>query len=195
MVFHSFLFFLIFVASTISPDQFYEILSLINELLPLLPKEVTMFLSASRPMGTLNSLGFGIKPFGRAVRKPIPAKKEETKEEEESEEEEEEEEAPEETEQVPKPKEEKKSISKPEKQDPRAQLLQDNPGLLINFGERLLLPLLQVFNSSVNYSVRHKCLLVITKIMYFSSADMLRELLRVLVLSIYFLTSVEYHSF
>ncbi|GMJ00653.1 KAKTUS, UBIQUITIN-PROTEIN LIGASE 3 [Hibiscus trionum] len=62
---------------------------------------------------------------------------------------------------------------------PRQKLLNDQPELLQQFGVDLLPVLIQIYGSSVNSSVRHKCLLVIGKLMYFSSAEMIQNLLSV----------------
>ncbi|XP_043712874.1 E3 ubiquitin-protein ligase UPL3-like [Telopea speciosissima] len=62
---------------------------------------------------------------------------------------------------------------------PREKLLQDQPELLQQFGMDLLPVLIQIYGSSVNGTVRHKCLSVIGKLMYFSTADMIQSLLSV----------------
>ncbi|MFS7930047.1 putative HECT domain, armadillo-like helical, HECT, E3 ligase catalytic domain-containing protein [Helianthus anomalus] len=59
----------------------------------------------------------------------------------------------------------------------REKLLNDQPELLQQFGMDLLPVLIQIYGSSVNAPVRHKCLSVIGKLMYFSSADMIQSLL------------------
>nr|CAD1844208.1 unnamed protein product [Ananas comosus var. bracteatus] len=59
----------------------------------------------------------------------------------------------------------------------REKLLHDQPELLQQFGMDLLPILIQVYGSSINGPVRHKCLSVIGKLMYFSSADMIQSLL------------------
>ncbi|XP_022725559.1 E3 ubiquitin-protein ligase UPL3-like isoform X2 [Durio zibethinus] len=59
----------------------------------------------------------------------------------------------------------------------REKLLNDQPELLQQFGKDLLPVLIQIYGSSVNSPVRHKCLSVIGKLMYFSSADMIQNLL------------------
>ncbi|KAK1370334.1 HECT-type E3 ubiquitin transferase [Heracleum sosnowskyi] len=59
----------------------------------------------------------------------------------------------------------------------REKLLNEQPELLHQFGMDLLPVLIQIYGSSVNGSVRHKCLSVIGKLMYFSSADMIQSLL------------------
>ncbi|XXG75022.1 hypothetical protein AAC387_Pa07g3615 [Persea americana] len=59
----------------------------------------------------------------------------------------------------------------------REKLLQDQPELLQQFGVDLLPVLIQIYGSSVNGPVRHKCLSVIGKLMYFSTADMIQSLL------------------
>ncbi|KAK3028482.1 hypothetical protein RJ639_040051 [Escallonia herrerae] len=61
----------------------------------------------------------------------------------------------------------------------REKLLNDQPELLQQFGMDLLPVLIQIYGSSVNGPVRHKCLSVIGKLMYFSSADMIQALLSV----------------
>ncbi|KAG8503728.1 hypothetical protein CXB51_001710 [Gossypium anomalum] len=61
----------------------------------------------------------------------------------------------------------------------REKLLNDQPELLQQFGVDLLPVLIQIYGSSVNGPVRHKCLSVIGKLMYFSSAEMIQNLLSV----------------
>ncbi|PQQ14409.1 E3 ubiquitin-protein ligase UPL3 [Prunus yedoensis var. nudiflora] len=61
----------------------------------------------------------------------------------------------------------------------REKLLNEQPGLLQQFGMDLLPVLIQIYGSSVNGPVRHKCLSVIGKLMYFSSAEMIQSLLSV----------------
>ncbi|KAJ9560615.1 hypothetical protein OSB04_005775 [Centaurea solstitialis] len=61
----------------------------------------------------------------------------------------------------------------------REKMLTDQPELLQQFGMDLLPVLIQIYGSSVNAPVRHKCLSVIGKLMYFSTADMIQSLLGV----------------
>ncbi|XP_010265985.1 PREDICTED: E3 ubiquitin-protein ligase UPL3-like [Nelumbo nucifera] len=61
----------------------------------------------------------------------------------------------------------------------REKLLRDQPELLQQFGMDLLPVLIQIYGSSVNGPVRHKCLSVIGKLMYFSTADMIQSFLSV----------------
>ncbi|XP_057436689.1 E3 ubiquitin-protein ligase UPL3-like [Lotus japonicus] len=61
----------------------------------------------------------------------------------------------------------------------REKLLNDQPELLQQFGMDLLPVLMQIHGSSVNGPVRHKCLSVIGKLMYFSTAEMIQSLLSV----------------
>ncbi|CAJ1972976.1 unnamed protein product, partial [Sphenostylis stenocarpa] len=61
----------------------------------------------------------------------------------------------------------------------REKLLSDQPELLQQFGMDLLPVLIQIYGASVNGPVRHKCLSVIGKLMYFSTADMIQSLLSV----------------
>lgn len=67
----------------------------------------------------------------------------------------------------------------------REKLLTDQPELLQQFGMDLLPVLIQIYGSSVNAPVRHKCLSVIGKLMYFSTADMIQSLLGVTNISRY----------
>ncbi|KAL6497911.1 E3 ubiquitin-protein ligase upl3 [Orobanche hederae] len=61
----------------------------------------------------------------------------------------------------------------------REKLLSDQPDLLQQFGVDLLPVLVQIYGSSVNGPVRHKCLSAIGKLMYFSSSEMIQSLLSV----------------
>ncbi|KAI3447941.1 hypothetical protein Pfo_004606 [Paulownia fortunei] len=61
----------------------------------------------------------------------------------------------------------------------REKLLNDQPELLQQFGMDLLPVLVQIYGSSVNGPVRHKCLSVIGKLMYFSSSEMIQSLINV----------------
>ncbi|KAH9622556.1 hypothetical protein KSS87_020079 [Heliosperma pusillum] len=58
----------------------------------------------------------------------------------------------------------------------REKLLSDQPEFLLQFGMDLLPVLIQIYGSSVNGPVRHKCLSVIGKVMYFSNTDMISSL-------------------
>ncbi|KAK4405347.1 E3 ubiquitin-protein ligase UPL3 [Sesamum angolense] len=57
------------------------------------------------------------------------------------------------------------------------KLLNDQPELLQQFGMDLLPVMIQIYGSSVNGPVRHKCLSVIGKLMYFSPAEMIQSLI------------------
>ncbi|KAK4477229.1 hypothetical protein RD792_016443 [Penstemon davidsonii] len=59
------------------------------------------------------------------------------------------------------------------------KLLNDQPELLQQFGMDLLPVLIQIYGSSVNGPVRHKCLSVIGKLMYFSTVEMIQSLMNV----------------
>ncbi|CAN6227486.1 unnamed protein product [Urochloa humidicola] len=59
----------------------------------------------------------------------------------------------------------------------REKLLRDQPELLQQFGMDLLPIMIQVYGSSVSGPVRHKCLSVIGKLMYYGSAEMIQSLL------------------
>uniref|UniRef100_A0A0C9RYJ0 HECT-type E3 ubiquitin transferase n=1 Tax=Wollemia nobilis TaxID=56998 RepID=A0A0C9RYJ0_9CONI len=121
------------------PDQTYEIMTLVNELLPPLP-EGTIRLPASYSMDSKY-------PTKKQIPGNNAGKSGDT------------------TETVA-------EISTREK------LLHDQPELLVRFGIDLLPVLVQVYGSSVRSTVRHKCIAVISKLVYFSTADMLMSLLR-----------------
>ncbi|CAN6481260.1 unnamed protein product [Victoria cruziana] len=61
----------------------------------------------------------------------------------------------------------------------RERLFHEQPELLQQFGMDLLPVLVQVYGSSVNSPIRHKCLSVISKLMYFSTSSMIQSLLTV----------------
>ncbi|KFK30462.1 hypothetical protein AALP_AA7G264200 [Arabis alpina] len=63
------------------------------------------------------------------------------------------------------------------KVSPREKLLGDQPELLQQFGLDLLPVLVQIYGSSVNGTIRHKCLSVIGKLMYFSTSEMIQSLI------------------
>lgn len=122
------------------PEQMYEIVSLINELLPPLPQG-TIFPSASYGIQSKSSLGKHSLGSSTA-------------------------------------KQDDMSGTVPEI-SAREMLFRDQPELLAQFGMDLFPVLVQVYGSSVNAPVRHKCLSVISKLMYFSTPDMLQSLLQV----------------
>ncbi|KAL0365666.1 UNVERIFIED_CONTAM: E3 ubiquitin-protein ligase UPL3 [Sesamum angustifolium] len=57
--------------------------------------------------------------------------------------------------------------------------MNDQPALLLQFGMDLLPVLVQIYGSSVNGPIRHKCLSVIGKFMYFSTSEMIQSLINV----------------
>ncbi|KAL6629350.1 hypothetical protein ACP70R_029115 [Stipagrostis hirtigluma subsp. patula] len=59
----------------------------------------------------------------------------------------------------------------------RERLLCEHPELLQQFGMDLLPTMTQVYGSSVNAPIRHKCLSIIGKLMYYSSAETIQSLL------------------
>ncbi|KAK4437635.1 E3 ubiquitin-protein ligase UPL3 [Sesamum alatum] len=59
------------------------------------------------------------------------------------------------------------------------KLMNDQPALLLQFGMDLLPVLVQIYGSSVNGPIRHKCLSVIGKLMYFSTSEMIQSLINV----------------
>ncbi|WVZ84708.1 hypothetical protein U9M48_031703 [Paspalum notatum var. saurae] len=59
----------------------------------------------------------------------------------------------------------------------REKLLCDQPELLQQFGMDLLPTMTQVYGSSVSGPIRYKCLSVVGKLMYYSSAEMIQSLL------------------
>ncbi|KAL0383939.1 UNVERIFIED_CONTAM: E3 ubiquitin-protein ligase UPL3 [Sesamum radiatum] len=61
----------------------------------------------------------------------------------------------------------------------REKLMNDQPALLLQFGMDLLPVLVQIYGSSVNGPIRHKCLSIIGKLMYFSTSEMIQSLINV----------------
>lgn len=61
----------------------------------------------------------------------------------------------------------------------RERILNDQPELLQQFEMNLLPVLRKMYGSSVNGPVRNKCISVIVKLMYFSTAETIQSLLRV----------------
>ncbi|XP_073148393.1 E3 ubiquitin-protein ligase UPL3 [Henckelia pumila] len=61
----------------------------------------------------------------------------------------------------------------------REKLLNEQPELLQQFGMDLLPVVIQIYGSSVNAPVRHQCLSVIGKLMFFSTAEMIQSLINV----------------
>ncbi|XP_062217886.1 E3 ubiquitin-protein ligase UPL3-like [Phragmites australis] len=59
----------------------------------------------------------------------------------------------------------------------RERLLREHPELLQQFGMDLLPTMTQVYGSSINAPIRHKCLSIIGKLMYYSSAETIQSLL------------------
>eukprot|EP00250_Pteridium_aquilinum_P022187 c25318_g3_i1 orf=376-6123(+) len=117
-----------------SPDQLYEIVTLVNELLPPMPQLVV----------PLN---------GATMSRNSSRKGTSTKADEEV------------------------HVSSREK------LLQDHPELLAQFETDLFPVLIQVYGSSVNPPIRHKCLAAMSKLIHFSTAEMLRSLFKELNIS------------
>eukprot|EP00252_Welwitschia_mirabilis_P013075 TRINITY_DN288_c0_g1_i1.p1 TRINITY_DN288_c0_g1~~TRINITY_DN288_c0_g1_i1.p1 ORF type:complete len:1842 (-),score=375.52 TRINITY_DN288_c0_g1_i1:355-5880(-) len=126
-------------ALTRPPEQMYEIVSLVNELLPPLPQGTI----SSPAMYTVHAKGIGKLTVGGSEAKQEDANG---------------------------------TVSDA---SAREKLFTDQPELLAQFGTDLLPVLVQVYGSSVNAPVRHKCLLAISKLMYFSTPDMLKSLLQV----------------
>ncbi|XP_042493739.1 E3 ubiquitin-protein ligase UPL3-like [Macadamia integrifolia] len=127
-------------ALTRPPDQIFEIVNLVDELLPPLPQGTISLPTCS---------SFLVKgSLGKKSPTSSSGKQEDT------------------------------NGTVPEV-SPREKLLQDQPELLQQFGMDLLPILIQIYGSSVNGPVRHKCLSVIGKLMFFSTADMIQSLLSV----------------
>uniref|UniRef100_A0A0D6QT53 HECT-type E3 ubiquitin transferase n=1 Tax=Araucaria cunninghamii TaxID=56994 RepID=A0A0D6QT53_ARACU len=130
------------VSSTLNrpPEQMYEIVSLVNELLPpLLQGTISLPVSYS----IKSKVSLGKQSLGSNT-----------------------------------VKQEDVNGNMPEI-SAREKLFCDQPELLAQFGIDLFPVLVQVYGSSVNAPVRHKCLSAISKLMYFSTSDMLQSLLRV----------------
>ncbi|KAK0138707.1 E3 ubiquitin-protein ligase TRIP12 [Merluccius polli] len=64
------------------------------------------------------------------------------------------------------------------REDARAQLMKDDPELAKCFIKTLFGVLYEVYSSSAGPAVRHKCLRAILRIIYFADADLLKDVLR-----------------
>ncbi|KAL3701580.1 hypothetical protein R1sor_019602 [Riccia sorocarpa] len=126
------------------PEQLYEIVTLVNELLPPMPDTVVGGASAS------SSNGVSMTRASRKYSTVINTTKAE----------------------VEQRGQESTDVGVREK------LLHDRPELLVQFGVDLFPVLVQVYGSSVNPPVRHKCLAAINKLLHFSTPEMLRSLLK-----------------
>ncbi|XP_070537941.1 E3 ubiquitin-protein ligase TRIP12-like isoform X2 [Ptychodera flava] len=65
-----------------------------------------------------------------------------------------------------------------EKEDARAMLLKDDVDLASSFIKTLFAVLYEVYSSSAGPAVRHKCLRAILRMIYFSSPDLLKKVLK-----------------
>lgn len=64
------------------------------------------------------------------------------------------------------------------REDARAQLMKEDPELAKCFIKTLFGVLYEVYSSSAGPAVRHKCLRAILRIIYFSDAELLKDVLR-----------------
>ncbi|BBM99900.1 E3 ubiquitin-protein ligase TRIP12 [Marchantia polymorpha subsp. ruderalis] len=126
------------------PEQLYEIVTLVNELLPPMPDAL------AGATGALSSNGVAGGRVSRKYSTVINAAKAELEQR----------------------GHESADVGIREK------LLHDQPELLVQFGVDLFPVLVQVYGSSVNPPVRHKCLAAINKLLHFSTPEMLRSLLK-----------------
>eukprot|EP00735_Rhodelphis_limneticus_P000374 TRINITY_DN1060_c0_g1::TRINITY_DN1060_c0_g1_i1::g.30034::m.30034 TRINITY_DN1060_c0_g1::TRINITY_DN1060_c0_g1_i1::g.30034 ORF type:complete len:1894 (+),score=487.47,sp/Q6WWW4/UPL3_ARATH/36.71/3e-119,sp/Q6WWW4/UPL3_ARATH/32.33/2e-102,HECT/PF00632.20/1.8e-75,HEAT_2/PF13646.1/4.1e+02,HEAT_2/PF13646.1/0.12,HEAT_2/PF13646.1/6.4,HEAT_2/PF13646.1/1.9e+03,Neurochondrin/PF05536.6/1.9e+03,Neurochondrin/PF05536.6/4.9e-06,Arm/PF00514.18/1.2e+02,Arm/PF00514.18/22,Arm/PF00514.18/1.1e+03,Arm/PF00514.18/8.5e+02, len=70
--------------------------------------------------------------------------------------------------------------------DEKKKLFEDNPNLVRKFDEDLFQVLVDVFNTTVNSSVRHSILIALAKMIHFSPADILKDVLRSIRMSSFF---------
>ncbi|KAL2649350.1 hypothetical protein R1flu_017478 [Riccia fluitans] len=125
------------------PEQLYEIVTLVNELLPPMPDTIIGAAGAS------TSNGVSVTRTSRKYSSVINTTKAEVEQ----------------------------RSQEPADVGVREKLLHDQPELLVQFGVDLFPVLVQVYGSSVNPPVRHKCLAAINKLLHFSTPEMLRSLL------------------
>eukprot|EP01113_Clastostelium_recurvatum_P006997 TRINITY_DN1321_c0_g1_i2.p1 TRINITY_DN1321_c0_g1~~TRINITY_DN1321_c0_g1_i2.p1 ORF type:complete len:1980 (+),score=516.89 TRINITY_DN1321_c0_g1_i2:142-6081(+) len=128
-----------------SAQQYYEILNLINDLLPPLPAEIAMVTNGGITGRILMRERDRERERGRKMRKDG---------------------------------EEGKVDSTEPEIDPRERAFVQQPALLAHLGQSLFVVLTDMFTATVNPAVRHKCLSAITKILHFSTAEMLTDLLK-----------------
>eukprot|EP01119_Soliformovum_irregulare_P017715 TRINITY_DN5305_c3_g1_i1.p1 TRINITY_DN5305_c3_g1~~TRINITY_DN5305_c3_g1_i1.p1 ORF type:complete len:1262 (+),score=491.54 TRINITY_DN5305_c3_g1_i1:429-3788(+) len=145
---------------SISTEQLYEILNLVSELMPPLPKEMGLFISS-----------YGLRASRDMANQRI--QRDENDDEERSDDE---------NENLLTNPETQETTTSPV-QDPREKAIRENSVLLENLGDSILPLLLQVFSATINSSLRYKCLTAVTKLLHFSSPSNLKSLLKSLSVS------------
>lgn len=63
--------------------------------------------------------------------------------------------------------------------DPREELIKKNPAILDRFARSLFGVLYEIYSSSAGPAVRHKCLSALLRIIYYSTTDNLRKILKI----------------
>ncbi|XP_032493743.1 E3 ubiquitin-protein ligase TRIP12 isoform X22 [Phocoena sinus] len=160
-----------------SPQELYELTSLICELMPCLPKEGIFAVDTMLKKGNAQNTDGAIwqwrddrglwHPYNRIDSRIIEQINEDTG-------------TARAIQRKPNPLANTNSsgYSELKKDDARAQLMKEDPELAKSFIKTLFGVLYEVYSSSAGPAVRHKCLRAILRIIYFADAELLKDVLK-----------------
>ncbi|NXH54219.1 TRIPC ligase, partial [Rhabdornis inornatus] len=160
-----------------SPQELYELTSLICELMPCLPKEGIFAVDTMLKKGNAQNTDGAIwqwrddrglwHPYNRIDSRIIEQINEDTG-------------TARAIQRKPNPLANTNTSGHPElkKDDARAQLMKEDPELAKSFIKTLFGVLYEVYSSSAGPAVRHKCLRAILRIIYFADAELLKDVLK-----------------
>ncbi|KFV19247.1 E3 ubiquitin-protein ligase TRIP12 [Tauraco erythrolophus] len=160
-----------------SPQELYELTSLICELMPCLPKEGIFAVDTMLKKGNAQNTDGAIwqwrddrglwHPYNRIDSRIIEQINEDTG-------------TARAIQRKPNPLANTNSSGHSElkKDDARAQLMKEDPELAKSFIKTLFGVLYEVYSSSAGPAVRHKCLRAILRIIYFADAELLKDVLK-----------------
>ncbi|XP_078184910.1 E3 ubiquitin-protein ligase TRIP12 isoform X36 [Callithrix jacchus] len=160
-----------------SPQELYELTSLICELMPCLPKEGIFAVDTMLKKGNAQNTDGAIwqwrddrglwHPYNRIDSRIIEQINEDTG-------------TARAIQRKPNPlaNTNTSGYSESKKDDARAQLMKEDPELAKSFIKTLFGVLYEVYSSSAGPAVRHKCLRAILRIIYFADAELLKDVLK-----------------
>ncbi|KAM4693958.1 E3 ubiquitin-protein ligase TRIP12 isoform 3-T6 [Discoglossus pictus] len=160
-----------------SPQELYELTSLICELMPCLPKEGIFAVDTMLKKGNAQNTDGAIwqwrddrglwHPYSRIDSRIIEQINEDTG-------------TARAIQRKPNPLANANTSGHPElkRDDARAQLMKEDPELAKSFIKTLFGVLYEVYSSSAGPAVRHKCLRAILRIIYFADAELLKDVLK-----------------
>uniref|UniRef100_A0A2K5LSA2 E3 ubiquitin-protein ligase n=1 Tax=Cercocebus atys TaxID=9531 RepID=A0A2K5LSA2_CERAT len=160
-----------------SPQELYELTSLICELMPCLPKEGIFAVDTMLKKGNAQNTDGAIwqwrddrglwHPYNRIDSRIIEQINEDTG-------------TARAIQRKPNPlaNSNTSGYSESKKDDARAQLMKEDPELAKSFIKTLFGVLYEVYSSSAGPAVRHKCLRAILRIIYFADAELLKDVLK-----------------